>query len=158
MKGSILDLPFVVAALMLLGVSIFVSYTILYEIDADGTFDLWNESADVIDEGVAAMSLFDSGFVLIAIGLGLSVILTAFMINTHPVFFVLSWIMLVMMIFISAMLTNAFDKFATSTMMAGALGNFPILTEFFRNMPLFCLIIGSLVAIVMYARGGYTVM
>ena len=158
MKGSILDLPLVVAGLLLVGVSIFVSYTILYEIDTSGAFDAWNESADVIDEGVAAMSLFDSGFVLLAVGLGLAEIKSAFLINTHQAFFVLSWIMLVLMIFISAILTNAFDKFATSTMMAGALANFPILTEFFRNMPLFCLIIGSLVAIVMYARGGYTVM
>lgn len=153
MKGSILDLPYIIAVLFFLAVSIFVSYELLYAIDQEGVFDEYNQSAEILDEGLAAMSLFDTGFVMLAMGLGIAVIITAFMINTHPAFFVLSWMMLVIVIFISAMLVNAFDQVASASQLATSTAQFPLLIELFMNMPLFCLVIGTMVALAMYGKG-----
>ncbi len=154
MKGSILDLVFVMCILLCMSVSVFIGFTILNQFDTAGVFDSYGPEAEaVIDEGMQAMGVFDEGFMFVAIGLSVVVIIFAFMINTHPALFVFTWGALVLVIFISAILGNVFYEVAHNASFAGALAEYDMIVFFFANIPTFALLIGAVIAIAMHAIG-----
>ena len=150
MKGSMTDMP-IQMALFLSGVmTIFIVYLVLTSIANAWTFG--GESKAILDTGVSAFGVFDYMFLFFAFGLGAFSIVSAFYINTNPVFFIFSIILMAIMVTISANVTNIFDAFATSSVFEPIAANFPYITTFMRNLPLFFLVIGIIIAVVMHAK------
>ena len=145
-----MDLPFVLAMLFVLGISIFVTVKFLGAFDTAWTYG--GVGQEIINDGQSAMYVFDYMFVVLGVGLSASTIIGAFMIDSHPIFYIFSTILLGIMTIVSAQITNAFDKFATSTAFAPIANDFPMMITFVRNFPLFILVTGILIAMVMYGR------
>lgn len=149
-KGSMMDLPYIIAILFIFSISVFVTVKFLGAFDAAWTYG--GVGQEIITQGKSAMYTFDYMVVFLGIGLSITTLIGAFMIRTHPVFYVFSTFLLGIMVIVSAQITNAFDKFVTSPAFASIGNSFPMMIYFFRHFPLFILISGILIAIVMYGK------
>jgi len=155
MRGSITDFPVIMALLLSGGISIFLVYLILTAISGAWPAAAGAESAAVLNAGISAFSVFDYMFVFFAVGLGAFTIISGFFINSHPVFFVFSALFLLpVCILTSAQITNAFDAFITADAIVAVANEFPYIVTLMRNLPLFFLVIGIMVAIAVHAKPG----
>lgn len=91
------------------------------------------------------------GLVLfILVGLTLSAIIFAFIIDTHPIFFVVTIILLIIVMFIGAFLSNAFTDVLDAEY--NTQSSFPISYWVMNNLLNIALIIGFLIIISLYAK------
>lgn len=150
MKGSILDLPVISAMLLGSALVIFIVYLVLTNF-----FAAWpaaGASYDILEKGVEAFGMFDYMFLFFATGLSAFSIISAFFVNSKPIFFVFSVFMLALVILVSALVANVFYEFATSSTFSSVAIAFPYITLFMSNLPLFSLAVGLVVAIVMHGK------
>lgn len=153
MKGSLLDLPVMLALLLAAGITIYLSYYVLSAISA--AWPVPGDSQTVLDDTVTTFQVFDQMFVFFAVGLGAFVIISGFYIQTHPVFFFFGAIILIpVVVMTSAQISNAFYSFAITPEISTVTTQFPLTYTFIMNLPLFMLVIGVFVAIVMYGKPG----
>jgi len=84
--------------------------------------------------------------------LGISAIILAFLIPSHPVFFPLSIILLSVFILLSTMFKDVIYAFLTSDPFFSIANNYPTLGFIIDNLPYFIAIFGFILIIVMYSR------
>lgn len=155
MKGSLLDMPVIMALLLSGAISIFVVYFILSAISANWITDVTGatESKAILTTGITAVTMFDQGFIILAVGLGCFSIVSAFFIDNMPGLYILSVLLLLPIILVtSAQISNAFYAFATSEPFIAVGNTFPMISYLMINLPLFMLGISMLVAIVIHGK------
>lgn len=156
MKGSITDFPVIMALLLSGALSIFLVYYVLSAMSSAWPVALTGaESAYVLTTGLAAFTVFDYMFIFLAVGLGLFTVVSGFFIDSHPIFFAFSVLLLLpIVILTSAQITNVFNEIAISADMVAVSNQFPYIVLFMRNLPLFFLVMGILVAIAVHGKPG----
>src|SRR3990167_4623314 len=93
-KGSVLDLIFIPVALLVIGILIFVASTILYNISP--SLSATSAAANnTTANAVVALNTFNYTFIIIAFALGAGAIAFAYMSPSHPIFFVVGLILLI---------------------------------------------------------------
>ena len=107
------------------------------------------ETLDVVDQRYT--NLFDGFFIFIFIGLWIIALVASFMIDTHPIFFVMSIIILICILITSVYLGNAFEEFITDASLNDAHTQFP--GTFFILTNLFPIIIGIGISILLVLYG-----
>jgi uncharacterized membrane protein len=90
------------------------------------------------------------GFLLI--GLSIITILTAFYSPSQPAFFGISLVILIILIIFSSMLGNVYFQFASNSQLASYSNSFPTAYYIFEHLPFISLIIGIILAVVMYGK------
>jgi hypothetical protein len=161
MKGSVTDLPILIALIFSGAITIFIVYLVLGAVATawPAAGPGYAQSKYVLDQGLAALGLFDNMFLLYAFGMGMVVIISGFFIDSHPGLFVFSvFLYLPIVIVTSAQITNAFYAIATTSTFTAIAETFPLTTLLILNLPLFILVIGILTAIVVHGKtsGGGT--
>ena len=76
----------------------------------------------------------------------------SFMIDTHPIFFVVSIVLLLGMLFAAGMLSNAYEEFETDPEFSTASAEFPITSFVLSHLLVIMLAIGGSVALVLFAK------
>lgn len=114
--------------------------------------DVWDEtySGDV----ETTLSVLDYGSLFIVIMLGMSTVISAFFIKTHPVFFPVSLILFLIVLMISGPLTNAFIGVAQDDRIIATSNQFPITLQTLGNIPYIILGLGAMILIGLYAKPG----
>ena len=128
-------------------------------------FNLYNEFSnnllEVIDNprvqnitarGREAYDVLVSSIPFIFFGLGISAIILAFLIPSHPVFFPLSIILLSIFILLSTVFKDLIYTFLTSEPFFAIANNYPLLGFVVNNLPYLIAIFGFILIIVMYSR------
>lgn len=154
MKGSILDLFFIIPLVFMIAVIVIIS---AYMLDVfDQNFDKARPEAfnTTIDNTRIALGTFDYMYIFIVVGLSTSVMVGAFLVRTHPVFFIFSFFTLALLITLSGILSDIFDQLIQVTEFTSVANQFPIIVLTMRYLPKFSLGIGALIAIALYAKGG----
>ena len=156
MKGSVLELVIVFVILgtimfgLLIGLKIYNEFT---------DNDIWSET----DAGQAAktgaegaISAVNYGMVFLMVGLILSRVCSAFFINAHPVFFIASLLMLIIVLVVAGPLSNAFMGMAGSDSLSSEADTLAVSTHIVGNLPVIAVVAGFLIIIALYAkpRGG----
>lgn len=156
MKGSITDFPVIMALLLSGSLTIFIVYYVLNAFYAAWPAAIAGpESVYVLTTGIAAFSVFDYMFVFLAVGLGMFSVVSGFFIDSHPIFFAFSVLLLLpIVILTSAQITNVFNEIAMSPQIVATANQFPYIVLFMRNLPLFFLVMGILVAIAVHGKPG----
>ena len=156
MKGSVLELVIVFVILgcvmfgLLVGLKIYNQFT---------ENDVWSDtdagqSAKAGAEG--AINAINYGMVFLMVGLIISMIFSAFFINAHPVFFVASLLMLIIVLVVAGPLSNAFMGMAGSDSLSSEADTLAVSTHIVGNLPVIAVVAGFLIMIALYAkpRGG----
>jgi len=154
MKGSMLDTIPMMALFLAGSLAILICLQVLTAFDSNFPVDAQTPHAQyVINRGLETFSMFDYMFLFYTIGIGLFVIVSSFFIDTHPVFFVFGVLLLLpIIIFMGAQISNIFYEFATADVMASVANQFPYTVIIMSNLPTYFLLIGLLIAIVMYVK------
>jgi len=98
-------------------------------------------------------SLFDSVILMVFVGLWIFALVSAFFINTHPIFFGLSVILLIAVFVVAAVVGNAGVSMLEEDEYSGVISEFPITSWLINHLFLMILVVGFSVAIVMFGKG-----
>lgn len=150
MKGSVFDLiPIFLFLLIFSSVSI-VAFMIWGEISsAMSGIDGFSTATATTTSTLAG---FDSLFVFVTFGMILSSMVLALFVDMHPVMFIVSFILLVIITAISGVFSNVYYGLATSNGLVNAASNFPYMFQIWSNLPIISAISGFLIMIVAYAK------
>lgn len=154
MRGSVLDL---IVIMIILGVGMFgllIASEVLTQLDDS---EMWptNDAGTAAKTGAEdALSAINFAFPLLLVGLVVAVIIGAFMIRTHPIFFVLSLIILALTVVVSAPLSNAFMGVATSDVLQDEANTYTVATHTVGNFPIIVVVAGFIIMIALFAKPG----
>jgi len=96
----------------------------------------------------------DYVYLALFFGLVIPLIITSFLTPTHPVFYVLAIIIFIVLVFVSVVLSNAYEAIASLPVFNSAVSHMPILNYLMSNLPLISIIIGVIAAIIIFSRAG----
>jgi len=85
------------------------------------------------------------------VGAAISSIVGAILIRSHPAFFFLSIVVLLIEIVVSTVFSNIWYELVTNASMSSALTQFPVADWVLSNLPVMILVIALVMAVVMYA-------
>ena len=148
--ADIVLIPVIIFAVAFTAIFIHVILTAFHG-EVSGTFT--TEAETLITQGLTAMEQFDTGIMLLIGGIFLVTIIGAFFIDTHPIFFVAAFLLLVVSIIVGSQITNLYMTFATaSPTITASANNFPLTYLFFTNLPIFLLFMGAALSIILYGK------
>jgi hypothetical protein len=158
MKGSILDVLFVIAVVFVITVGLIfgglISSKIQEKLNSSSAFtpaDI-NRTNALFNKGNEGLGVLDYMILGVLIFLSLGMIISAFWIKTHPAFFVIFLVIQIFVIFVSNVITEVYNRLAADPLLAPFANQYTTSRTIMQNLPFFTLIISSLVAIVMYGK------
>ena len=159
-KGSLFDL-FLIMLIALGGiVSVIVVYTVVSAVKTNtsvvATFAATGTSTSYFDNGLTALRTFDYGIALFIFTAGFVAVALATMINTHPVFFFGSLLVLIIIVAVSAVLSNVIIDVVSQDALSAATNSFPISMMILGIYPTLMLVLAAIVSIVQYTRTSST--
>lgn len=85
--------------------------------------------------------------------LNITAVILAVFIRTHPVFFALNFILILIFVMVSALIGNIYYEFASNSFIAPYANQLPLVYTMFEYMPVITLIFAGIIAVVMYGKG-----
>lgn len=86
------------------------------------------------------------------IGASLGLVISAFMLGSHPGFFIVAIIVLAVGVLLAAQLSNVYEEFSAQENISDYADDFTILPFLFDNYPKILLVLGFLLMIAVYAK------
>jgi hypothetical protein len=155
-KGSVLDIIVAVIVLFVIALSIIIASNLgtIINDEFQSSPDISSEGKAITNDAVSSFAgLFDKLYLLIYIGVFMSVIIGALLIDTHPVFLIFSIPLLAFILFIGAIFSNTFYDVVSSPELAAAASQFTIINFIMSNQLIFLTVFGLLVIIAIFAKG-----
>lgn len=107
----------------------------------------------LMDQANSALGVFNYGFLLLFFGLSAAAILGAYLIDTHPAFFIVSFVLWLFLILLSTVFTDMAFAIAQQAELQATVNNFNIMVLIMLNLPTEMLIIGAVIMIVLFGKG-----
>ncbi len=121
--------------------------------DAQANDDLNNQSKQIIDEHTTAYpERFDGLFMLLFILLWCVVLVASWNINTHPIFFIFTIILMIFVFFIAAVVGNTFEELTADSGFSSIAVNYPMINFIMGNLLIVSIAVGFSIVIVLFAR------
>ena len=98
-----------------------------------------------------AYDALDTIGIFVLLGTAISSMLGALLLRTHPAFFFISIVVMLMEVIVAMALANTSQVLLASSSMVSAQAQFPILGYIMLNFPVFIFVITLLIAVVLYA-------
>lgn len=154
-KGQIEQIAFFLVLVFTLVFVLVVSKYILVEfdkaLDEDGLHT--TESKQSIVDMNVAFPTFDNMILVVIILLAIGLIMTSFLIPSHPIFMVVNVFGIFFLCFIGMVLSNLYaDIIAESTELASVYSTFPKMNFIVNQLPWIAAILVFIVTIVQYSR------
>lgn len=153
--NAIIDSIFVIVGLVVFAIIIGLGYFIFGETNTElqADADLSAESKDLMTTQYDTYpQLFDGIFIFTLVGLWIMVIIFSFMIDTHPIFLVLSIILLVAVLIISAILANTSVAVLEDSSFGTGSTNFPMMMFILKHMVETIMAIAFSILIALFAK------
>jgi hypothetical protein len=110
------------------------------------------EGANAIDSFDGLTGVINNGFLMLFIGLIMSVLITSFLVRTHPIFLFLYIFFLIITMLLSVYLGNAYNDFENNPLFATALANAGFLHWVMNYIVEISLAVGALSMIIIFAK------
>lgn len=158
-KGSVFaDGIFLIMVLFVFATMAIIGYTVFERVNADtkNTFtDYEGVSSNAFEKADTAIKSLDYMFIFLIVGLSIASIISVFMIKTHPIFFFVSVLILIVVLVIAAQFSNIFYDISQHEDVVNATDNFTIIPKTMEKLPLYILIISILTIIFLYGKSRY---
>jgi len=124
-------------------------------------YENWNDTASNTPEMLEAQETmlanlegFDYGMVLLTVFLMIGLIITSFMIPTHPVFLVINIFGIFFLVFLGMVMTNVYGEFVAgdNAVLGNAAETFTYTTFLINHLPYIAAILILITTIVMFTR------
>lgn len=108
--SQIRDISFVMVTLISIALTIVLARTIYNSVDSglSASEIATNESIAVFDNMEVSFSIFDSGFAFIVIGLIIALLISSFLIPSHPIFLIINIFGFLVLVFLGAVFSNLY--------------------------------------------------
>lgn len=160
-KGNaVLDSLTVLVVIFVFGLLSLTVYHSFIEVEPSLTSEFNNSESLTVNESLASLDMvkdkfpnvFDAGMVMILIGLWAFALISAFFIDTHPIFFIFSVILLVFVFIASALIGNVGQELLSESEYTSVSGEFPITNWVLNHLLLVVMVIGFSVMVVLYGK------
>jgi hypothetical protein len=150
--SGIADIIFMVVAIFVLAVVIVIALLVYdsFMTSTTVTTIFTPEQIAMTAPAKTAISMFDYLAVFIVVGIGVMCAISAAMVRTHPVFFVVMLIVQMIIVGISSVISNVWYQFAQASALLPETNSLVWLPFIFQNLPTIILVFSSIVAIVSY--------
>jgi hypothetical protein len=162
MKGSLLDLFYMVIVIFMLGVSILAAVYVKDQIfpPLSSMLSSSSDATSVLTTVSNGFSIFDEIFLFMFIMLSIIPIIFAFLVPTHPVFILINIILFLIYLVVVPSLSNAMRSFWSSSFFApyaaGGSGSttYVIMTAIFQYLPIITCAFGLVLTVVTFVKFG----
>lgn len=100
------------------------------------------------------VSMFDNIIFIAVILLWLGLIITSFFIDSHPIFFIITIVFMVLVFIAGMAISNAYEEVTDDEDLSGYAANFTKTNFIFDNFLIVLIVIGFTTALALYAKGG----
>lgn len=152
MKGSVFDLLIIIIMVFVFAIIAILSLTVINSAETALEPILDTEAQYQITRGVTFLQNLDYAIVFLLFGSFVAVVIGSYIIDSHPIFLVISFLFLVFIILIGAQVTNIYVEFTQATPLVEAAAEFPLTLYTFQNLPLIAGVFGFIILIVLYAK------
>lgn len=149
---SALDIVAAVAGAFTFAIALVIAIYLFDAFTAEGIFT--GQEQTLFNQAKTAALTLDALTVVIVVGICLSSVILAFLVRSHPAFFIVSFVITLMLIPLSAMIGNIYEEFANDPTLAAAANQLPLTYYVFEYLPKIAVVFSALVAVVMYSKGG----
>lgn len=149
MKG-ITDIIFIILLLVTVGFVVLFAGVLLTELKP--LFGNASLNTSITDRGLDAINAWNIGFIFLVVGAGIALILSAFLIRTHPAFLIVSFISLGIIVLVAAIMGNFFDDIATADLFVDRANEYTTITTLMRNLPTITIILGGIFLAILYGK------
>lgn len=155
-KGDLPDILIWLITIFILAIGLFVFAYVIPTIGSGLGDAGLNQSA----EGLNAINSFSNigtitiqrGFFLLFSGLMMGVMISSFLIRTHPIFIFLYIFFLGISVLLSTYFSNAFESLTSQEIFSSTLGTQGLISVVMNNLPKITLGIGALSLIIIFAK------
>ena len=155
-KGSYFDLFYIAIVLFVSALMIFVGFLVVstFNNKIQAQSDISASTKAMINDKIAGKypPVFDKLYLLVFIGSLLTALIGAWMIDTHPVFFIVGIIILIVICIITIALHNTYERFIAEPAFSSMVVSFPIINFFMQHILQIIIACAILVMIVLYAK------
>lgn len=153
-KGGFVDIIMIIVTLVGLSISLLVFYKIFGEINTGlQDSDMTTESKEIAQTGYTKLNnIYDNMFLAVFVGLWLGVLLTSFMLDTHPAMFFVFIFLLIIFLVVAASLANVYMGMAEETTFATVNAGWTFIPFIMQNFVKVIMMVGFSVAVVLYGK------
>ena len=149
---AVQDLFVIMIVLFTIGLIIFISTRIKDNMFPQLKKLLPNKGAGMVTTVEYAYKGLDSIFFFVSIGLGVGAIVGAWFTDNPPLFFFLAIVMFAIVMVIVPSFANAFQSFSEKSTFSPYTSEYPMMMKIFEKYPIFFLVIGILIILVLFAK------
>ena len=154
-KGEITDVMIFLITIFILAIGLFFMIFIIPYISGGlATSGLNNslEGAAAIQSLTGFTATVDNGFLMLFVGLIISVLITSFLVRTHPIFIILYILFMVLTIIISFYLGNAYYDMVQNPILSTALVNSNYINLIMSHIAEITVAVGILSIIIVFSK------
>lgn len=152
-KGGIADLIYIMIVIMVFGVMVLFGFKFMDEfnskIQGAGLFEEKGEAA-VQEMNDLYPTVIDNTFLWLMIGLCIVALVLAMLVAIHPVFFILYFIFLAIVIYVGGILSNVYQEMAANPHMINVADQLVFTSHILQFLPIIIGVIGFILAVVLY--------
>lgn len=100
-------------------------------------------------------STYDNVFAIVLIFLWISMIVTAFYVDSNPIFMIIAFVLIVFVLIIAAVLSNTYAVFASNENIYTFASEFPKMNFIMNNLLLICIFIAMSGLIALYGKNNF---
>jgi len=156
-KDQVMEVAFVLFLITSIAITMVLAAHVYSEIgkQLDGTGLHTNQSKEAFDKFEPAFSIFDGAMIFLVIGLTIGLIVTSFLIPTHPVFVIINIVGFMILVFIGAVYSNTFFSITNSSeaIYNTTLLYYPATTWILTDLPSLAALLIFITSIIMYTKG-----
>lgn len=153
-SGQIEDIANIIVVPFILAIVFIVLAGLFSDINDGWQTDISNNlSREIVAENEAKfVPILDNGFIIILVGLILAGIVGLFVIDTHPIMFIVTAIGVIALLLVAAMMTNSFSDVTESGTLAATLSEFTFVPLIMENLFLTVTVIAGIFTVAFFAK------
>lgn len=152
MKGSIVDVAFLVVMFAVIGVGLIIVYHVIsLSKTALSDAGMTGDPITMAEAGQTTVADFNTIFLFIYVGVNLATAVSAFMVRSHPVMFLVFFIVQVVAVFLSGQMATLYTSIISTPALSTDALLFGWITTVFANYGVLTLVFSIIVAIAMLA-------
>lgn len=152
-KGGVTDLVYIMIVLVVFGAIVLFGFKFMSEVNTQfQASDIINQQGKDSTQAITNLfpNVIDNTFLFLMIGLCLITLVLAMLVVIHPVFFILYFVFLAIVIFVGGILSNIYQTMAANAQLVDVANQLTYISHILSYLPIIIGVFGFVLAVVMY--------
>ncbi|QLJ52539.1 MAG: hypothetical protein Sv326_0438 [Candidatus Fermentimicrarchaeum limneticum] len=154
--SNIIDVIYGVMLILTIALTMVIVLLVLNQLSAESSVQstFTSEQLQPITYAQNAIGLFDYMLVFIMVMYCIAAFITAYYVRTHPVFFVVMLVLQLVVIAVSALISNVWTQIASDPVFLPVTNTLTFTPLILHNLPIIVLVMSSAIAMISYSTPG----